>query len=100
MAVIDKRWREGDPSPRPIWIKRGANTGGSDTKGPSGRKLKPAAKLHRALGELAISYGVYCGQKRIPGAGPNNGPKLERRVITIRSGLDRIALEGWDNGKL
>lgn len=61
-AVMAPRHLWGTPALQ-VKQKRGG-TGGSSNSGPAGRKLRPAAKLYRALADMAASYGVVNGVKK------------------------------------
>lgn len=65
--VIDKRWYPGKPrSQMIIWIKRGGS-GGTGNNGPTGWKLRPAARQYRAAADMARGYGVVNGVRKAAG---------------------------------
>lgn len=51
------------PAPQAIWIKRGGGNG-TGNNGPTGRKTRPAARMYRALAEMAAAHNVIHGVKK------------------------------------
>lgn len=63
-AVMDKSAvRRGTPG-REVWSHRGG-TGGSNNSGPAGHKMRPAARMYRALADMAAAHHVLRGLKKV-----------------------------------